>query len=52
MTLGTLKKHFVELEEQGATDDSEINIRYAQSYSHVEYVEYDDVDDTIDIILE
>lgn len=52
MTLGALERHCKELREQGATDDSEVYVRYAENYSHVEFVEYDDVDDTVDIILE
>ena len=41
MTLGALKKHIKELEERGATDDSEVMILDAEygDYYHIQFLE-------------
>lgn len=44
MTLGTIKKHLAELEEQGATDDSEVYVLDMGGYTHIAYIEFDDKD--------
>ena len=43
MTLGTIKKHLAELEERGATDDSEVMILDAGygDYYHIQFLELD-----------
>lgn len=41
MTLGTLKKHLAELEEQGATDNSEIKILDTGFYVYVSDIIFD-----------
>lgn len=44
MTLGTLKKHLAELEEQGATDDSEVKILDLGYFVHIDHIEFVDND--------
>lgn len=43
MTLGSLEKHFKEMREQGATDDSEVYV-INDYYSHIENIEFDGED--------
>lgn len=44
MTLGALEKHFKEMREQGATDDSEVYIDDMGCIYHIECVEFDSED--------